>query len=110
MKELLFTRPISQLMPAYNEFMANQPVPISHKFQNRICKSDAVRQCKENKLRSQPTLWTSIEEQNELEAKNAQTAIGIQPCTGREPPKCRKCLQPRKGTRKKHVVEAVLNT
>ena len=61
MKELLFTRPVSQLVPAYNEFMANQPVPISHKFQNKICKSDAVRQYKEKKLGSQPTLWPSSE-------------------------------------------------
>ena len=61
MKELLFTRPVSQLMPAYNEFMANQPVHISHKFRNKTCKSDAVRQYKEKKLRSQPTLWPSTE-------------------------------------------------
>ena len=60
-KELLFTRQVSQLMPAYNEFIANKPVPISHKFQNIICKSDAVRQYKVNKLRSQPTLWPSSE-------------------------------------------------
>ena len=60
-KELLFTIPVSQLMPAYNEFIANKPVPISHKFQNKICKSDAGRQYKEKNLRSQPTLWLSSE-------------------------------------------------
>ena len=45
-------------------------------------------------------LSSLVEDQNEREARNSQTAISIQTGTKREAPKCRKCLQPRMGHKK----------
>ena len=53
MRQVLFTKRRSLLMPAYDEFMAKQPVPLSHKFKTKRSKLEAVNKYKENKLKVQ---------------------------------------------------------
>ena len=50
---LLFTKPHQLLMPAYDDFVAKQPAPISHKFKTERSKLEAVKKYKENKLKVQ---------------------------------------------------------